>query len=119
MTGFTIGLPKNLINPVKFEGKNYWVHRFVLNLKSEIKNQASPHGGIVRMRTRIRIGDQVTLVDDMPDKGLFRGQVGMVVQEYDPGVYDVEFRFLSGREQVVVTTLRAGMLMPLHPVENS
>lgn len=70
------------------------------------------------MSQRLRIGEQVTLVEDLPDIGLFRGQVGTVVQEYERGVYDVEFRFLSGREQLVVTTLRSGMLMPLHPVES-
>ncbi|HAZ46995.1 MAG TPA: DUF4926 domain-containing protein [Cyanobacteria bacterium UBA11369] len=66
----------------------------------------------------MKIGEQVTLVEDMPDLGLFRGQVGTVVQQYEPGIYDVEFRFLSGREQAVVTTLRSGMLMQLHPVES-
>ncbi|MFB2980031.1 DUF4926 domain-containing protein [Microseira sp. BLCC-F43] len=69
------------------------------------------------MRKKIKIGEQVTLVEDRPDIGLFRGQVGTVVQEYEPGVYDVEFRFLSGRDQLIVTTLRSGMLMPLHPVK--
>ena len=66
------------------------------------------------MSKKIKIGEQVTLVEDMPDLGLFRGQVGTIVQEYEPGVYDVEFRFLSGRDQLVVTTLRSGMLMRLH-----
>ncbi len=70
------------------------------------------------MSKKIKIGEQVTLVEDMPDLGLFRGQVGTVVQQYEPGIYDVEFRFLSGREQAVVTTLRSGMLMQLHPVES-
>ena len=69
------------------------------------------------MSRKLKIGEQVTLVEDLPDIGLFRGQVGTVVQEYEPGVYDVEFRFLSGREQLVVTTLRSAMLMPLHPVK--
>ena len=66
------------------------------------------------MSRRLKIGEQVTLVEDLPDIGLFRGQVGTIVQEYEPGVYDVEFRFLSGRDQLVVTTLRSGMLMRLH-----
>ncbi len=70
------------------------------------------------MSKKIKIGEQVTLVEDLPDLGLFRGQVGTVVQQYEPGIYDVEFRFLSGREQAVVTTLRSGMLMQLHPVES-
>ncbi len=66
------------------------------------------------MSRKLKIGEQVTLVEDLPDIGLFRGQVGTIVQEYEPGVYDVEFRFLSGRDQLVVTTLRSGMLMRLH-----
>ena len=65
------------------------------------------------MKTKIKLGDQVTLVEDMPDKGLFRGQVGTVVEQYEPGIYDVEFKFFSDRDQIVVTTLRSGMLMPL------
>ncbi len=69
------------------------------------------------MSRKLKIGEEVTLVEDLPNIGLYRGQVGTVVQEYEPGVYDVEFRFLSGGEQLVVTTLRSGMLMRLHPAK--
>lgn len=33
----------------------------------------------------------VALVEDLPDQGLLRGQVGTVVERLAPGVYEVEF----------------------------
>jgi uncharacterized protein DUF4926 len=33
----------------------------------------------------------VALLDDLPERGLVRGQVGTVVEHLGPGVYEVEF----------------------------
>ncbi|NJM08368.1 DUF4926 domain-containing protein [Candidatus Gracilibacteria bacterium] len=41
--------------------------------------------------------DVVALLEDVPDYGLRRGQVGTVVEEWAPGVFEVEFSDDSGR----------------------
>jgi hypothetical protein len=33
----------------------------------------------------------VALLEDIPERGLLRGQVGTVVEDLAPGVYEVEF----------------------------
>ncbi len=39
----------------------------------------------------------VALLEDVPEKGLLRGQVGSVVDDLAPGVYEVEFSDDSGQ----------------------
>jgi Domain of unknown function (DUF4926) len=39
----------------------------------------------------------VALLEDMPEKGLLRGQVGTIVEILAPGVYEVEFSDDAGR----------------------
>jgi len=34
----------------------------------------------------------VALLEDLPEEGLVRGQVGTVVENWAPGVYEVEVR---------------------------
>jgi len=55
----------------------------------------------------------VALVDDIIDRGLVRGQVGTVVEDLAPGVYEVEFIDDSGRTYASLP-LRAEQLMRLH-----
>jgi hypothetical protein len=45
----------------------------------------------------IRLLDVVALIDDLPDGRLLRGQVGTVVEELAPGVFEVEFADDEGR----------------------
>jgi hypothetical protein len=47
--------------------------------------------------TPIRLLDVVALVQDVPDRGLVRGQVGTVVEMLAPGVVEVEFADDEGR----------------------
>lgn len=47
--------------------------------------------------------DTVALVDDLPDAGLRRGDVGAVVDLPGPNAYAVEFVAASGRTQALVT----------------
>jgi hypothetical protein len=54
----------------------------------------------------------VALLEDVPNKELARGQVGTVVAELAPGVYDVEFSDLQGRTYAFVA-LRDNQLMQL------
>ncbi|MGA2181729.1 MAG: DUF4926 domain-containing protein [Bryobacteraceae bacterium] len=55
----------------------------------------------------------VALVEDLPDKGLVRGQVGTVVADLAPGVYLVEFADTSGRTYAL-PALHDDQLMLLH-----
>ena len=43
------------------------------------------------MAREIKLLDTVALLQDLPESGLQRGQVGTVVEELDPGVFEVEF----------------------------
>ena len=55
----------------------------------------------------------VALLEDVPEKGLLRGQVGTVVESLAPGVYEVEFSDDSGRTYASLA-LRTDQLMRLH-----
>jgi Domain of unknown function (DUF4926) len=55
----------------------------------------------------------VALLEDVPQKGLLRGQVGTVVERIAPGVYEVEFSDDSGRTYASLA-LRTDQLMRLH-----
>lgn len=62
---------------------------------------------------QIELLSVVALVDDMIDRGLVRGQVGTVVEDLAPEVYEVEFIDDSGRAYASLA-LRAEQLMRLH-----
>ena len=62
---------------------------------------------------QIELLSVVALVDDMIDRGLVRGQVGTVVEDLAPGVYEVEFIDDSGQTYASLA-LRAEQLMRLH-----
>jgi len=55
----------------------------------------------------------VALLEDVPQKGLLRGQVGTVVERLAPGVYEVEFSDDSGRTYASLA-LRTDQLLRLH-----
>jgi hypothetical protein len=55
----------------------------------------------------------VALLEDVPEKGLMRGQVGTVVESLAPGVYEVEFSDDSGRTYASLAP-RADQLMRLY-----
>jgi hypothetical protein len=67
--------------------------------------------------------DVVTLIEDLPEKGLRKGQIGTIVEELDPRVYEVEFTGLDGGVSAIVAvpekllnrleaTVGAGRTMP-------
>jgi hypothetical protein len=49
------------------------------------------------MKQRIKLLDVVALTEDLPKRKLRRGQVGTVVEQLDPGVFEVEFTDNDGR----------------------
>ena len=55
----------------------------------------------------------VALLQDLPEHGLVRGQVGTVVEDLAPGVYEVEFCDDGGRTYAMAS-LKADQVMRLH-----
>jgi hypothetical protein len=55
----------------------------------------------------------VALLEDVPEKGLLRGQVGTVVESLAPGVYEVDFSDDSGQTYASLA-LCSDQLMRLH-----
>lgn len=65
------------------------------------------------MNTDIHLLDVVALTEDIPDRGLRRGQVGTVVEMIGPGVFEVEFVDNDGRTYATVP-LKTSQLLILH-----
>jgi len=55
----------------------------------------------------------VALLEDLPEKSLWRGQVGTIVETLAPGVHEVEFSDDSGRTYASLA-LRSDQLLRLH-----
>jgi len=65
-----------------------------------------------------RLLDVVALTEDLPDRGLVRGQVGTIVELLAPEVFEIEFCDYEGRTYALLA-VPASQLMVLHhePVE--
>ncbi len=61
----------------------------------------------------IALHSVVALLQDLPEEGLVRGQVGTVVENWAPGIYEVEFSNDDGRTYAMVA-LKSEQLMRLH-----
>ncbi len=64
------------------------------------------------MNTVIKLYDEVALLEDIPKQNLLRGQVGTVVEELAPNVFEVEFSDAQGHTYAM-RPLRAEQLMVL------
>jgi hypothetical protein len=62
----------------------------------------------------MKLLDVVTLLENLPEIGLFRGQVGTVVEEYEPGIFEVEFSDLNGRAYAIETLTSQQLLVLYH-----
>lgn len=65
------------------------------------------------MNKNIKLLDVVALLENVPEIGLYQGQVGTIVEQYEPEVFEVEFSDTSGRAYAL-ETLNANQLMVLH-----
>jgi hypothetical protein len=65
------------------------------------------------MAEKIELLDAVTLLDDLPERNLKRGEVGTVVETLAPDVYEVEFCNEEGRTYAELA-LRADQMVVLH-----
>lgn len=68
----------------------------------------------------MKLLDVVALLQDLPELGLYRGNVGTIVEEYEPGVYEVEFSDRNGRAYAI-ETLSSEQLITLyhHPIDTA
>jgi hypothetical protein len=57
--------------------------------------------------------DVVALLEDIPDHGLRRGQVGTIVEELAPDAFEVEFSDDNGQTYALLA-LRVDQLIVLH-----
>ncbi len=66
----------------------------------------------------MKLLDVVALLEDVPNCHLYRGQVGTIVEVYEPEVFEVEFSNLNG-QAYAIETLSAEQLMVLyhHPIK--
>ncbi|MEK7081612.1 MAG: DUF4926 domain-containing protein [Patescibacteria group bacterium] len=65
------------------------------------------------MKQDIRMLDVVALTEDIPNRGLQRGQVGTVVETLGPDVFEVEFVNNDGRTYATLP-LKSSQLLVLH-----
>ena len=65
------------------------------------------------MTEPIKLLDAVALTEDLPERGMRRGQVGTVVESLGPDVFEVEFANTDGQAYAMLA-LRRDQLMPLH-----
>lgn len=65
------------------------------------------------MNQEIRVLDVVALTEEVPDRGLLRGQVGTVVESLGPGMFEVEFADNDGRTYAMLP-LKPSQLLVLH-----
>lgn len=64
------------------------------------------------MADSIKLLDVVALVEDLPEKGLYHGRVGTVVEALEGDFFEVEFSDDNG-ETYAVLSLRSDQLMTL------
>ena len=64
------------------------------------------------MSNEVKILDAVAVIEDLPEHGLKRGEVGTVVDRWKDGSFEVEFSDETG-EAYAFVALSADKLMPL------
>jgi hypothetical protein len=65
------------------------------------------------MKYNLKTLDVVALLRDIPEKKLVKGQVGTIVEEWDTGVFEVEFCNLKG-ETLALAQINGNDLLLLH-----
>ena len=59
----------------------------------------------------MKLLDVVALLEDLPQLSLYRGQVGTIVEEYEPGIFEIEFSDTTGRAYAIETLTENQMLL--------
>jgi hypothetical protein len=66
------------------------------------------------MNDTIKLLDVVALTDELPEKGLRRGQVGTVVELLAPDVFEIEFADTNGQTYATMALRSDQMIRLLH-----
>jgi len=61
----------------------------------------------------MKLLDVVALIQNCPELGLYCGNVGTIVEEYEPGIFEVEFSDTNGKAYAI-ETLNSSQLMVLY-----
>ena len=61
----------------------------------------------------MKLLDVVSLIQNCPELGLYCGNVGTIVEEYEPGIFEVEFSDTNGKAYAI-ETLKSSQLMVLY-----
>lgn len=61
----------------------------------------------------MKLYDVVTLLENVPELKLYRGQIGTLVEQYQTDIFEVEFSDLHGHTYALAT-LNANQLLVLH-----
>ena len=62
---------------------------------------------------KMKLLDAVALLENIPNSGLYKGQVGTIVDVYEPDIFEVEFCDIKG-QTYALKTLSADKLLLLH-----
>ena len=66
----------------------------------------------------MKLLDIVALLENLPELNLYRGQVGTIVEEYEPGVFEVEFSDNTGKAYAIETLTEQQLMVLYHaPLE--
>ena len=67
----------------------------------------------------MKLLDVVALLEDIPQLNLYRGQVGTIVEVYEPEVFEVEFSDNNGRAYAIETLEEKQLILLYHePLAN-
>ena len=70
------------------------------------------------LNLKFKLLDLVALLEDLPQLGLYRGQVGTIIEAYEPTVFQVEFSDTSGRTYAIETLQEKQLMLLYHsPLE--
>lgn len=67
----------------------------------------------------LKLLDVVAVLEDKPDRGLLSGQVGTVIEELGPGVFEIEFLDSNGRTIALAELTRDELLLLRHDTANA
>ena len=62
----------------------------------------------------MKLLDVVALLEDLPELNLYRGQVGTIVEVYEPGIFEVEFSDTNGRAYAIETLNKKQLMLLYH-----
>ena len=62
----------------------------------------------------MKLLDVVALTEDLPEKGLTKGQVGTIVEQLAPDVFEIEFSGLDGKTYAMAAVPANRLIRLIH-----